>query len=119
KFQRRKRVTCVMIAQCQAVSDEEGLSFWTYIEQSLGILTYHGMSDEETNEDDNEEPFKYVFDLDFRHPAFDSLFQHVDKTPALYPDFFHPTGVKRMKRVSTHIPVTRAPASEVPASFFR
>ncbi|KAJ3875657.1 hypothetical protein F5051DRAFT_430389 [Lentinula edodes] len=101
------------------VSDEEGIGFWTYIEQSLVILTYHGMSDEEPDEDDNKEPFKCVFGLNFRHPAFNSLFQHVDKTPALYPDFFPPTGAKRIKRIFTQISVTRAPAPQVPASFFR
>ncbi|GAW07714.1 hypothetical protein LENED_009724 [Lentinula edodes] len=119
KFRRRKRITSVMITQCQAVSDEEGIGFWTYIEQSLDILTYHGMSDEEPDKDDNKEPFKCVFGLDFRHPAFNSLFQHVDETPALYPDFFPPTGAKRIKRIFTHISVTRAPAPQVPASFFR
>ncbi|KAJ3898159.1 hypothetical protein F5879DRAFT_771350, partial [Lentinula edodes] len=110
KFHRRKRIASVMIAQCRAIADEDGLVFWTYILQSLDILTHHGMSDEETgyDEDNDEEPFKYVFDVDYRHPAFSPLFQHVDNTPALYPDFFCPTGTKRLKRVSTQLPVARA-----------
>ncbi|KAJ3926804.1 MAG: hypothetical protein NXY57DRAFT_865208, partial [Lentinula lateritia] len=121
KYQQRQRVVSIMIAQCRAIADEDGLVFWNYILRSLEILTHHWMSDEETgyDEDNNEEPFKYVFDLDCRHPAFSSLFQHVDNTPALYPDFFCPTGAKRLKRVYTQLSVMRVPVNEIPSSFLR
>ncbi|KAJ3725348.1 hypothetical protein C8R42DRAFT_547080, partial [Lentinula raphanica] len=75
KFQRRQRIAAKMISMCKAVSDDEGLDFWSYVLHALDHLTYLGMSDEETAVDeDSTEPLKYVFILHFCHPDFRLLF---------------------------------------------
>ncbi|KAJ3754955.1 hypothetical protein EV360DRAFT_50623, partial [Lentinula raphanica] len=115
KFQRRQQIAARMISVCEASGDDEGLHFWIYILQALDHLTYLGMSDEETGfDEDSGEPLKYVYILPSRHTGFQPLFQYVDNIPDVHPSFFPQTGLRRWKRVHTHISGTRQAPNATP-----
>ncbi|KAJ3893361.1 hypothetical protein GG344DRAFT_8386, partial [Lentinula edodes] len=94
KLQRRFRTTCTMLDYCESSGDEDGVRFWSYILQSLNILTTTGMSDEETVSGNATVSFRVVKHSNSRHPAFRILFQYVDDVPLLYQDLFEQRGKK-------------------------
>ncbi|KAJ3974030.1 hypothetical protein EV361DRAFT_764199, partial [Lentinula raphanica] len=109
-----------MTAWYRSEGDQEGLQFWSYILDSLNLLTYEGMSDEETGfDEDSGESLKFVLKPLYRHEDFGLLFKYVDSVPASYPDLFHRTGTKRWKRVATPFYTAREAPTHLPSSFYR
>ncbi|KAJ3806579.1 hypothetical protein F5879DRAFT_798988, partial [Lentinula edodes] len=120
KIKRRQRIARVMLTRSRNIEDHSGVVFWTHVQQSLKILTYQGMSDEESGYDEDEGvPIKYVLDFPHRHHDFKLLFQYIDNIPSLHPGFFRNTGTKRLKRVPVNISTARLPRLALPSSFMR
>ncbi|KAJ3968604.1 hypothetical protein EV361DRAFT_805327 [Lentinula raphanica] len=115
-----------MLEVAQQVQDDEMEAFWSYVEESVGILGERGMSDEEDGEEDviidgisTKQDVKLVKILWFRHESFRPLFEKVDQTPKAEEKVFTQQGRYQLKRVRSNIVDNREPPPGYPKQIFR
>ncbi|KAJ3722846.1 hypothetical protein C8R42DRAFT_731606 [Lentinula raphanica] len=125
KYQNRLKTAAVMLEVAQQVQDDEMETFWSYVEEAVGILGERGMSDEEDGEEDviidgvsTKQDVKLVKILWFRHQSFRSLFEKVDQTPKTEPQIFTQQGRYQLKRVRSNIIDNREPPPGYPKQIF-
>jgi hypothetical protein len=107
---------------------EQGVTFWSYVTDTLNHLGVHGMSDEEDaklNVSLGEEGVmvqqhvRLVLDLDWRHPSFRKLFELIDKTKGIEDLIFSQVGNARLPRHRVAKVSNRSPPKNLPRGFFR
>ncbi|KAK7448102.1 hypothetical protein VKT23_013860 [Stygiomarasmius scandens] len=118
KFSTRQKVCAIMTQHLRSIGKEQDLRFWTDMLLALDLLTIDGMSDEETDEQD-EQTVKVVKDLQFRHSDFRPLLAYVDTAPRRMKKLFVQSGRKPFRRVFSDLISEQTPPPNLPSAFYR
>ncbi|THU92393.1 hypothetical protein K435DRAFT_862495 [Dendrothele bispora CBS 962.96] len=119
KFTRRQQICTIMVEAALEEGDEGKAKLWADVLQCMQVLTADGMSEEENGEEDGE-LVRYVYELDFRHPEFQSLFNFVDRMRESQKTVFNTTGRKRFRKVQRiDICPARKPPADLPPSYYK
>ncbi|KAJ3834889.1 hypothetical protein F5878DRAFT_629415 [Lentinula raphanica] len=117
--ERRTKIATLMITVMQDLADEVEYRRWSEILQSLDRLGVAGTSDSEDIMDTQGQQGVIVYEPNFRHAWFRTLFHEVDRTPQAAPYLFSKFGRKRLPRISGTERVERAPPANLPSSYYR
>ncbi|KAK7452215.1 hypothetical protein VKT23_012320 [Stygiomarasmius scandens] len=118
KFSTHQKVCAVMTQHLQSIGKEQDLRFWTDMLLALDLLTVDGMSDEETDDQD-EQTVKVVKELRFRHSDFRPLLAYVDAVPRRMKKLFNQSGRKPFRRVVSDLVAERTPPPNLPSTFYQ
>ncbi|KAJ3718761.1 hypothetical protein C8R42DRAFT_585059 [Lentinula raphanica] len=117
--ERRVQIATVMITVMESLNNEAEYMCWSEILYSLDQLGVAGTSDSEEILDTQGQQGVAVYEPNFRHAWFRTLFHEVDRVPQTASSLFSKVGRKRLPRISGTERVERAPPANLPSSYYR
>ncbi|KAJ3769390.1 hypothetical protein FB446DRAFT_220815 [Lentinula raphanica] len=117
--ERRIQIATVMITVMENLGNEEEYICWSEILYSLDQLGVAGTSDSEDILDTQGQQGVIVYEPNFRHAWFRTLFHELDKLPETAHRLFSNVGRKRLPRICGNERVERPPPANLPSSYFQ
>ncbi|KAJ3722373.1 hypothetical protein C8R42DRAFT_579871 [Lentinula raphanica] len=118
-YERRLQIATAMITTMENLDNEEEYLRWSEILYSLDQLGVAGTSDSEEVLDTQGRQGVVVYEPNFRHAWFRTLFHEVDRVPQTASYLFRKVGRKRLPRICGNERVERAPPANLPSSYYR